>query len=40
MHTEGSILFADLRIYDERNRNDFTRERWQTVKELLDPSKS
>jgi POLQ-like helicase len=40
MHTEGSILFADSRIYDERNRNDFARERWQTVKELLDPSKS
>ncbi|MDP1715946.1 MAG: DEAD/DEAH box helicase [Anaerolineales bacterium] len=40
MHTEGSILFADSRIYDERNSNDYTKERWQTVKELLDPSKS
>jgi superfamily II DNA/RNA helicase len=33
MHTEGSILFADPAVYDER-RN------WDKVKVLLDPSKS
>lgn len=33
MHTEGSILFADPVIYDEK-------EHWERVKELLDPSKS
>ena len=33
MHTEGSILFADPVIYDEK-------EHWDRVKELLDPSKS
>jgi POLQ-like helicase len=33
MHTEGSILFADPVIYDEK-------ENWNRVKELLDPSKS
>jgi len=33
MHTEGSILFADPDIYDERNH-------WEEVKNLLDPSKS
>lgn len=37
MHTEGSILFADVKIYDNRkNYND--RWRWNQVKELLDPN--
>jgi len=33
MHTEGSILFADPNIFDERKH-------WDDVKEMLDPSKS
>ncbi len=33
MHTEGSILFADPDVYDERSH-------WSEVKNLLDPSKS
>jgi len=33
MHTEGSILFADPVIYDQK-------ENWNRVKELLDPSNS
>ena len=33
MHTEGSILFADPVIYDEK-------QHWGRVEELLDPSKS
>ncbi|MCU0485178.1 MAG: DEAD/DEAH box helicase [Anaerolineales bacterium] len=33
MHTEGSILFADPSVYDQR-------EHWRRVNELLDPSKS
>ncbi|NDV18764.1 DEAD/DEAH box helicase [Pseudodesulfovibrio sp. JC047] len=39
MHTEGSILFADPKIYDRRRafRESW---RWQQVKELLDPSNS
>ena len=39
MHTEGSILFADPKVFDKR-RNRRERWRWETVKELLDPSKS
>lgn len=39
MHTEGSILFADPEIYDERKaRND--KWRWDQVKELLEPRNS
>ena len=39
MHTEGSILFADPVVYDERKaRND--KWRWEQVKELLDPRNS
>lgn len=39
MHTEGSILFADPKIYDKRKA---LREkwRWEQVKELLEPSNS
>lgn len=39
MHTEGSILFADPRIYDGRKASDGKRS-WDSVKELLDPRKS
>ena len=39
MHTEGSILFADNTIYDNRNsRND--RWRWYQIKKLLNPNES
>jgi superfamily II DNA/RNA helicase len=39
MHTEGSILFADPVIYDNRKaRND--KWRWNQVKELLEPRNS
>src|SRR5690606_26846195 len=39
MHTEGSILFADRVICDERRaRND--KWRWNQVKELLEPRNS
>ena len=34
MHTEGSVLFADPIVYDERGW------RWNQVKELLEPSNS
>jgi superfamily II DNA/RNA helicase len=40
MHTEGSILFADPLVYDERNNRGFGRARWSKFKELLDPSRS
>lgn len=33
MHTEGSILFADPEVYDEKKH-------WNDVKNMLDPSKS
>lgn len=39
MHTEGSILFADPIVYDER-RTLKDGWRWGIVKELLDPTKS
>lgn len=39
MHTEGSIIFADPNIYDQR-RGFKTNWRWKQVKELLDPSNS
>jgi len=39
MHTEGSILFADPAIYDNRNtRND--KWRWNQVKELMESRNS
>ena len=39
MHTEGSILFADPKIFDKRKtRND--KWRWDQVKELLEPRNS
>ena len=40
MHTEGSILFADPGIYDDRHQNWKGQQNWARVKELLDPSKS
>ncbi|WP_424161166.1 DEAD/DEAH box helicase [Bacillus amyloliquefaciens] len=39
MHTEGSIIFADPNIYDQR-RGFRTNWRWGQVKELLDPTNS
>lgn len=39
MHTEGSILFADPDIYDNRNVYE-EKWRWDMVKNLLDPNKS
>lgn len=39
MHTEGSIIFADPRIYDQRISHD-NRWRWRQSKELLDPNNS
>jgi POLQ-like helicase len=39
MHTEGSVIFADTKVFDKkRDRRD--RWRWRTAKELLDPSNS
>ena len=35
MHTEGSIIFADTKVFDKR-RQVRERWRWQTAKELLD----
>ena len=37
MHTEGSILFADPVVYDQKIKDKW---RWQQVKELIDPAKS
>jgi len=37
MYTEGSILFANPELYDERGRE---RWRWNDIKELLDPANS
>jgi POLQ-like helicase len=39
MHTEGSIIFADPRIYDKRN-GYYDKWRWQLVKKLLKPENS
>jgi superfamily II DNA/RNA helicase len=39
MHTEGSIIFADTKVFDKR-RQVRDRWRWQTAKELLDVSNS
>lgn len=39
MHTEGSVLFADPKVYDMRAKRR-EKWRWERVKELLDPAKS
>jgi hypothetical protein len=39
MHTEGSIIFADTKVFDKR-RHVRERWRWRTAKELLDASNS
>jgi hypothetical protein len=39
MHTEGSIIFADTKVFD-RKRDRRERWRWETAKELLDPANS
>jgi POLQ-like helicase len=39
MHTEGSILFADPDVYDNKF-NRFENWRWKRVKKLLDPGNS
>lgn len=39
MHTEGSIIFADPVVYDQK-KNIKYKWRWEQVKELVDPSKS
>jgi len=39
MHTEGTILFADPKIYDYKNHFSGKRH-WDTVKKLLDPDRS
>jgi superfamily II DNA/RNA helicase len=39
MHTEGSIIFADTKVFDKR-RQVRERWRWRTAKELLDASNS
>lgn len=39
MHTEGSVLFADTTLYDERSDGKGLWE-WGGVKKLLDPTKS
>jgi helicase len=39
MHTEGSVIFADTKVFDNKlNRRE--RWRWRTAKELLDPVNS
>ena len=35
MHTEGSVIFADTKVFDKR-RQIRDRWRWRTAKELLD----
>lgn len=39
MHTEGSVIFADTKVFDNRS-NRRERWRWRTAKELLDPVNS
>ena len=39
MHTEGSIIFADPRIFDQRISHE-NKWRWSQSKELLDPNNS
>lgn len=41
MHTEGSILFANNNIYDQRNSNTWEKKwRWEQTKKLLNPENS
>jgi POLQ-like helicase len=40
IHTEGSILFSDPTLYDNRNVIGSGRRNWSRVRELLDPSNS
>ncbi len=40
MHTEGTILFANPSLYDQRNGSNRCRWRWKMVKNLLDPNNS
>lgn len=40
MHTEGSILFADAELYDNRKGAFKEKLRWNGIKSLLDPTKS
>ncbi len=39
MHTEGSVIFADSKVFD-RKRDRREGWRWRTAKELLDPNNS
>jgi hypothetical protein len=39
MHTEGSIIFADPKIYDGRNIYN-EQKYWQKAQELLEPEKN
>lgn len=39
IHTEGSIIFADPKIYDQRN-NQSQNWRWKKVKDLLEENKT
>ncbi|MCG7988309.1 MAG: DEAD/DEAH box helicase [Candidatus Thiodiazotropha weberae] len=41
IHTEGLVIFADPKIYDKRmSANNAERRRFETAKELIDPSNS
>lgn len=40
MHTEGSILFADPNVYDNRRGSKKDRWRWREFKRLLNPENS
>ncbi|HUW14403.1 MAG TPA: DEAD/DEAH box helicase [Anaerolineae bacterium] len=40
MHTEGSVLFADPKVYDGRSTNATGCRRWSQVKQMLDPRNS
>lgn len=40
MHTEGSVIFTDPKLYDERNSDRKYKWVWSQVRELMDPSKS
>jgi len=39
-HTEGSILFADNDVYDEKASSGQGRRRWRRIKSLLNPGNS
>ena len=39
-HTEGSILFADNDVYDERRSSKKGKRRWRKIKSLLNPGNS